>query len=134
MEIEDAGGPSAPDGRRHLRATDRHDDDDLQDQEHRKSPAVRKRAELKPSPRDAQAKRLDDHDRAQKRLQPQSRSQVLDEDRIVEPGLNSLPDHHESSFDPTLRNRSSRLSRRRSNEATRTPPCTRALSNSLAAS
>src|SRR5208282_4251334 len=89
---------------------------------------------LKSGPCNAQAERLHHHERRDQGLDPQPRPQMLDQDRIVEPVKNSFPVHHASSFEPTLRKSSSRLSLRRSNEATRTPRCTRVVSRLLAAS
>src|SRR5262245_22032852 len=128
MEIEDARGPSAADRCSHLRRAHENQQNRLQTDEQPKRAAGLKRAILNSRPEDAETKHLHHHDRRDQWLDTQPRPYVLDQDRIVEPVENSLPIHHDSSFEPTLRNNSSRLSLRRSNEATRTPLCTRVVS------
>ena len=123
------------DGRADLRGPHHDQDDALENQQHiRTRPRSQERVELIARPGDAHAEHEHDHDRRAQRLPAQPRPDVLDEDRIVEPVTEPVPVHHDSSLDPTLRKSSSRLSLRRTNEATRTPCATRVAKSSLAAS
>src|SRR5262249_3902544 len=118
--------------RRDLRRSHDRQKQSLQTQDDHKRCAADERVELISSKENAERQHEDDHARGHRGLTPESRADVLDQDRVVQPVAEAV--HHESSFAPTLRKRCSRFSLRGANEATRTPPRTSVARRSLACS
>src|SRR5262249_5799318 len=132
VEIEDSRGPCAVDRGVDLRRAHDRQDHELHRHDASGDVAVLVPVELVAGIGQAEVEQDDDDQRAEHRLRAQPRPDVLDEDGVVEPVADAVP-HQESSLDPTLRNRSSRLSRLRANPETRTPCWTNVASSSLEA-
>src|SRR5262249_36279798 len=132
VEVEDARSPCAVDRRIDLRGAHDRQDHELNRHDTAGDDAGFVPFELVAGIGEAEIEQHDDDQRAEHRLRAQPRPGVLDEDRVIQPVAQAVP-HQESSLDPTLRNRSSRLSRLRANPEMRTPCWTRVASSSLAA-